>query len=101
MRIVVLGSGFAGTYTIRRLDRLFRNDDRVSMTVISRSNYMVFTPLLAEVAGNVVEPRHAVPPLRAFLRSRGYDAGSFEECLAAEDERIEEVAAAITASWRE
>lgn len=68
MHIVVLGSGFAGTFAARHLDRLFRRDPRVDLTLISRNNYMVFTPLLAEVAGNVVEPRHAVPPLRSFLR---------------------------------
>lgn len=68
VRIVVLGSGFAGTYTTRHLDKIFRHDDDIEITLISRNNYMVFTPLLPEVSGNIVEPRHAVPPLRGFLR---------------------------------
>lgn len=67
-RIVVLGSGFAGTYTAHHLEKLFRHDTQTEITLISRNNYMVFTPLLAEVVGNIVEPRHAVPPLRAFLQ---------------------------------
>ncbi|MEP7187564.1 MAG: NAD(P)/FAD-dependent oxidoreductase [Roseiflexaceae bacterium] len=64
--IVILGGGFAGTAVLRHLDRRFRHDSDVAITLISQHNYMVFTPLLAEVAGNSVEPRHAVPPLRAF-----------------------------------
>lgn len=67
-RIVILGSGFAGTYVTRYLDRAFRHDSDVEIMLLSRNNYMVFTPLLAEVAGNVVEERHAVPPLRIFLK---------------------------------
>jgi NADH dehydrogenase len=59
----------------RHLERLFRNDPDASITLISRHNYMVFTPLLAEVAGNSIEPRHAVPPLRVFLKKAHFHQG--------------------------
>ena len=77
--IVVLGGGFAGTYAARTLDTIFANDKSVSITLISRNNYMVFTPLLAEVSGNVVEPHHAVPPLRAFLKKARFQMGEVRE----------------------
>ena len=79
IRIVVLGSGFAGTYTTRQLDRLFRHDNEVEITLVSRNNYMIFTPLLPEVAGNVVEPTHAVPPLRNFLHKAQFQQGEVRE----------------------
>lgn len=99
MRIVILGSGFAGTFTVRRLDRLLRKVPQVELTLISRNNYMVFTPLLAEVAGNVVEPRHAVPPLRAFLHKTqfrqaevtGIDLSAREVQIAYADQRADRV----------
>jgi len=61
-QIVVLGGGFGGATASRELERRFRHTADVSITLVRRHNYMVFTPLLAEVAGNSVEPRHAVPP---------------------------------------
>ena len=66
--IVILGGGFAGMNTARQLERLFRTDANIDITIISRNNYMVFTPLLPEVAGNGISERHAVSPLRAFFR---------------------------------
>jgi NADH:ubiquinone reductase (H+-translocating) len=74
-QIVVLGGGFAGATAARELERRFRRDPSVQITVVSRHNYMVFTPLLAEVAGNSIEPRHAVPPLRAFLGKARFHQG--------------------------
>lgn len=74
-RILILGGGFAGTSAARVLEREFKHDDGVEITLINRENYMVFTPLLAEVVGNTVEGRHAVPPLRAFFRKVRFQAG--------------------------
>jgi NADH:ubiquinone reductase (H+-translocating) len=69
-RIVVLGGGFGGLTAAESLDRLFQGDDDVDITLISDTNFMVYTPMLADVAGGTIEPRYAVPPLRAFLRRR-------------------------------
>jgi NADH dehydrogenase len=78
-QIVILGGGFAGTAVLQHLDRRFRPDADVQITLISQQNYMVFTPLLAEVAGNSVEPRHAVPPLRAFCHKARFREGTVKE----------------------
>jgi NADH dehydrogenase len=76
LHILILGGGFAGTAVLQHLDRRFRRDADIEITVISQQNYMVFTPLLAEVAGNSVEPRHAVPPLRAFCHKARFQEGT-------------------------
>lgn len=65
--VVIVGGGFAGAYCARELERrLRRNEARV--TLINRNNYFVFTPLLVEAGTGALEPRHAVIPLRQFLR---------------------------------
>src|SRR6185295_10952187 len=67
-RIVILGAGFGGLYTARNLERLLRRDDDVSITLISRDNFFVMTPLLFEAGSGVLEPRHAVNPIRTLFK---------------------------------
>ncbi len=66
-RIVVLGAGFGGVYAIRRLHRRFHGDPSVRMTLVSRENYFLFTPLLHEVATGGLTPGTIVEPLRQVL----------------------------------
>jgi len=67
-RIVVLGGGFAGVTTAERLEQKFGADPSVSLTLVSETNALLFTPMLAEVAGGSLEPTHISNPLRAGLR---------------------------------
>jgi NADH:ubiquinone reductase (H+-translocating) len=69
-RVLVLGGGFGGLAAAQRLDHLFRHDDDTEIFLISDSNFLVYTPMLADVAGGTIEPRYSVPPLRAFLRKK-------------------------------
>ncbi len=67
-RIVILGGGFGGLEVARHLDRLFRADRDVEITLVNRDNYFLFTPMLPEVAGSSIEAKHVVSALRAFFR---------------------------------
>ena len=67
-RIVILGGGFAGTNVALRLEKLFRRDPRVEITLIDAENFFTFTPLLPEVPSGSIQPKHIVFPLRALLR---------------------------------
>ncbi|HEX6552878.1 MAG TPA: NAD(P)/FAD-dependent oxidoreductase [Ktedonobacteraceae bacterium] len=67
-RIVIVGGGFAGMTTVERLEQLFGADPTVSLTLVSDSNSLLFTPMLAEVAGGSLEPMHILTPLRTSLR---------------------------------
>lgn len=68
-KIVVVGGGFGGVYTLRALTKLFAGDPQVEITLISERNYFTFNPLLTEVATGNVSPENAVIPLRPMLRA--------------------------------
>ena len=67
-RIVILGGGFAGVTTASTLEQLFGADPSVSITLISDTNALLFTPMLAEVAGSSLEATHITNPLRTSVR---------------------------------
>jgi NADH:ubiquinone reductase (H+-translocating) len=67
-RIVIIGGGFAGTAIALRLERTFRRDESVEITLIDSENYFTFTPLLPEVPSGSIQPKHIVFPLRALLK---------------------------------
>ncbi|RME73526.1 MAG: CBS domain-containing protein, partial [Verrucomicrobia bacterium] len=64
----ILGGGFAGVYAAQELGRRLGRTRGRSVALISEENYMVFQPMLAEVAGASVSPRHVVNPLRLLCR---------------------------------
>ena len=66
-RVVVLGGGFGGVTTARHLERLSRHTD-VDITLVSRENFFVLTPLLFEACSGRLELRHCAQPIRAALR---------------------------------
>ena len=57
--VLILGGGFAGAYVARLLPRR-------RTTIVSRDNFMLYTPLLPEAASGTLEPRHTVVPLRVM-----------------------------------
>jgi NADH dehydrogenase len=67
MRIVVLGGGFGGVGTVRHLERMVRRPD-AEITLVSRENFFVLTPLLFEACSGSLELRHCAQPIRATLR---------------------------------
>jgi NADH:ubiquinone reductase (H+-translocating) len=68
MRIVVLGGGFGGVTTVRHLERVLRRRTDVEITLVSRENFFVLTPLLFEACSGRLELRHCAQPIRAALR---------------------------------
>ncbi|MBV9319625.1 MAG: FAD-dependent oxidoreductase [Mycobacterium sp.] len=67
--VVIVGSGFTGFECARRLARRLRrrNASDVDVTIISPCDYMLYTPLLPDVAGGVVDARFVTIPLAGTL----------------------------------
>jgi NADH:ubiquinone reductase (H+-translocating) len=71
-RIVVLGGGFGGIEAMRVLERTLGGRADVELLLISDNNYLLFTPLLPQVASSLVEPRHIIQPIRDIRGSRRF-----------------------------
>jgi NADH:ubiquinone reductase (H+-translocating) len=65
--VVIVGSGFTGFECARRLGRRLRKSD-IDVTIISPVDYMLYTPLLPDVAGGVVDARFVTIPLAGTLK---------------------------------
>jgi NADH:ubiquinone reductase (H+-translocating) len=74
-RIVILGGGFAGMKTAECLEQELRPNPSAMITLISETNALLFTPMLAEVAGSTLEPSHISTPLRNSLRRTEFIRG--------------------------
>lgn len=77
-RVVILGGGFAGMHTAECLEQELRTNPGVSLTLISETNALLFTPMLAEVAGSSLEPTHISTPLRSSLHRTEFIRGKVE-----------------------
>jgi NADH dehydrogenase len=74
-RILILGGGFAGIEVLRQLQKAFQNDIGIDITLVSRDNFFLFTPMLPEISSGMIETRHIVTPLRVFCnRAKFYEA---------------------------
>jgi NADH:ubiquinone reductase (H+-translocating) len=62
-RIVIVGAGFAGLTLARALRRA-----PVSVTLVDRNNYHLFTPLLYQVASALLSPDDIAQPVRKLIR---------------------------------
>src|SRR6185436_16522597 len=67
-RILILGGGFAGAYTALHLEKQLASAPDVEIVLVSRENFVLFTPMLHEVAGADVAVTDIVQPLRKMLR---------------------------------
>jgi NADH dehydrogenase len=67
--VVIVGSGFTGFECARRLARQLGrlNVSNVDVTIISPVDYMLYTPLLPDVASGVLDPRFVTIPLAGTL----------------------------------
>jgi NADH:ubiquinone reductase (H+-translocating) len=64
--VLVVGSGFAGFHCIRRLEKLLA-PGAANLVLASSVDYLLYSPLLPNVAAGVVEPRHIAVGLHTAL----------------------------------
>ncbi len=65
-RIVIVGAGFAGFNAARELSRLAGATTEI--VLINSADYFLYLPLMPQVAGGLVEPRHICVSLPRRLR---------------------------------
>ncbi|WP_230673193.1 NAD(P)/FAD-dependent oxidoreductase [Rathayibacter sp. Leaf248] len=89
-RILILGGGYVGLYTAWGLEKR-RGLAPIDVTVVEPNPYMTYQPLLPEVAGGHVQPRHVTVPLISALKRTRVIRGSITGVSL--EERSAEVAA--------
>jgi NADH:ubiquinone reductase (H+-translocating) len=65
--VVILGGGFGGIYVALELQKQLRHRRDVGITLISRDNYFLFQPMLAELVSGSIETQHILNPVRRLL----------------------------------
>jgi NADH:ubiquinone reductase (H+-translocating) len=73
--VLILGGGFAGLEAASALEHRLGGDPSVAVTMVSDSNSILFTPMLAEVAGSSLEASHISTPLRTSLHTASFVRG--------------------------
>ncbi len=68
--VVILGAGFGGTYVAKELVSRVKKGE-IDLTIVNRTNYFLFTPLLHEVATGALSPRNVAEPLREVFVNTG------------------------------
>ena len=78
-QIVILGGGVGGLAAARHFDRLIRGRHDVNVTLVSRDNFFLLSPLLFEACSGVLEMRHCAQPIRPCLRRVHFIEGTVEK----------------------
>jgi NADH dehydrogenase len=66
-KIVITGGGFAGLSAARYFEKTLARRPDVEVTLISRENFILFTPMLHEIAAGDLFPGDIINPLRRIL----------------------------------
>ncbi len=77
-RVIILGGGFGGIYAALRLEKLLARNGGLEVTLVTRDNYFLFTPMLPEVAAAELEQNTIVNPLRRLLKRVKSFVGSID-----------------------
>src|SRR5262245_5749867 len=75
-RVLILGGGFGGLYAAIQFEKLKSPDFEV--TLVSRENFFLFTPMLHEIAASDLDLTNIVNPIRKMLRHVNFFVGDVE-----------------------
>ncbi len=70
--VVILGAGFGGTYVAKKLAKHVKRG-LIDVTIVNKTNYFLFTPLLHEVATGSLSPTSVAEPLREVFAGTGVE----------------------------
>lgn len=72
---MVLGGGYGGVECTRKLEEYFKNDKNIEIVLISEENFLLFTPMLPQVAAGMLATRHIVMPIRTIIQKTTFYEG--------------------------
>ena len=74
-KILILGGGFAGVECCLDLESYFKNNTDVEISLVSEDNFLLFTPMLPQVASGTIETRHIVTAIRTLINKTRFFEG--------------------------
>ena len=77
-QVLILGGGFGGVYAALQFEKHLRRRANFEVTLVSRDNFFLFTPMLHEIAASDLELNAIVNPLRKMLHRVGTFIGAVE-----------------------
>lgn len=66
-KVLILGGGFGGVETARQLEAML-SPDEAEVQLVSRDNFLLFTPMLHEIAASDLDITTIVNPIRSMVR---------------------------------
>ena len=72
LKIGILGGGFGGLYTVFYITKYLKKylGQKIDITLFDKNNYLLYTPVLHEMATGTVNARHVVVPIRKVIDPR-------------------------------
>src|SRR5271170_1206834 len=77
-RVLILGGGFGGLYAALKFESLLPRRKHIEVTLITRDNYFLFSPMLPEVAAGELDHNSIVNPFRKLLKRVKSFVGTIE-----------------------
>ena len=71
-KILILGGGFGGIYTLKKIQKIFQNQPNVHISLVSKDNYFLYTPMLPEMAAGLIHPNDITIPIRKLCKQAEY-----------------------------
>lgn len=65
VKVGILGGGFGGLYAVFYINKYLRRG--IEVTLFDKNNYLLYTPVLHEMATGTVNARHVVVPIRKVI----------------------------------
>lgn len=76
-RVVILGGGYGGVYAALKLEKAARKG-QIDLSLVSRDNFFLQQPLMAEAVSGSIQPPHIVNPIRRVARFTNFYKAEIE-----------------------
>ncbi|MCH7757985.1 MAG: NAD(P)/FAD-dependent oxidoreductase [Thaumarchaeota archaeon] len=67
-RILILGGGFGGINLLKLIQKKFKNEPNVRISLVSKDNYFLYTPMLPQVSSGLIHPSDITIPIRKLCK---------------------------------
>ncbi len=67
-KILILGGGFGGIKVLKLVQKKFKNNPNIRISLVSQDNYFLYTPMLPQVSSGLIHPNDITVPIRKLCK---------------------------------